>query len=704
MSDLEDVDHQDHTLVSYTSHTVSLLFAKSAVYVHPTPRSRDNIGGFIALSRLSSPSTRDPEAAELLLSWQSADQLRETISKYSTIEQDTSANVRVPRPPYQPDGSTFGFCLPLHEIAQLSAKPPRAGWSWGSLVITKTDGEQLPALFFHDDECISTIAERKHRQESFDPFGEEGHVFWGFDSLLTVLRAVTDISKNDASAGTYTLNPLRPKPPTLAIHDQAKPGVKWRILERFGRITRMGRSTADQLLDSDAGREILSRLPPQIRQMVASQQAQRVADEYDSARLYLARWAASISDASAFAPPSMATATDETFEEETALGMFEVLSVSEVQRRAVVTEKEWKTWFNPRGVLLKSSHEVRDELFHGSCEHSIMGEVWCFLLGVYPWDSDLKTRRAIAASKRDEYYLLKRKWFDHLDAPSSQFIEERHRIEKDIHRTDRQHPFFEKEDMPSPDPTAEWGTNAHMEQLKDILLTYNEYNAELGYVQGMSDLLAPIYVVSGEDGLAFWNFVGLMARTERNFLRDQSGMRTQLSQLAELTRFMLPKLYAHLEKCESLNFFAFFRMLLILFKREFEFDTILDLWTVIFTDFLSHDFHIFCALAILDLHSTVIVNHLRAFDEVLKYMNDLSGRMKLDEILLRAEKLYRAFIVRVREMDKRRQRIVDRKNEGHRQNESQSTAHDDSTTNSDLDRAVDSLTLSENLARLIGRD
>lgn len=45
-----------------------------------------------------------------------------------------------------------------------------------------------------------------------------------------------------------------------------------------------------------------------------------------------------------------------------------------------------------------------------------------------------------------------------------------------------------------------------------MLLTYNEYNRDLGYVQGMSDLLAPIYAVMQDDAVAFWGFVGFMDR------------------------------------------------------------------------------------------------------------------------------------------------------------------------------------------------
>jgi len=88
-------------------------------------------------------------------------------------------------------------------------------------------------------------------------------------------------------------------------------------------------------------------------------------------------------------------------------------------------------------------------------------------------------------------------------------------IEKDVHRTDRNIPLFAGEDIPHPDPDspfADVGTNVHLEQIKDMLLTYNEYKQDLGYVQGMSDLLSPIYAVMQDDAVAFWGFVGFMDR------------------------------------------------------------------------------------------------------------------------------------------------------------------------------------------------
>jgi len=70
--------------------------------------------------------------------------------------------------------------------------------------------------------------------------------------------------------------------------------------------------------------------------------------------------------------------------------------------------------------------------------------------------------------------------------------------EKDVNRTDRTHPYYAGDNNP------------HLEQLYDILMTYIMYNFDLGYVQGMSDLLSPILFLMDNEVDAFWCFVGFM--------------------------------------------------------------------------------------------------------------------------------------------------------------------------------------------------
>jgi len=70
--------------------------------------------------------------------------------------------------------------------------------------------------------------------------------------------------------------------------------------------------------------------------------------------------------------------------------------------------------------------------------------------------------------------------------------------EKDVNRTDRTLPYFAGEN------------NVNLQLLSDILMTYVMYNFDLGYVQGMSDLLSPILFVMSDEVDAFWCFVGFM--------------------------------------------------------------------------------------------------------------------------------------------------------------------------------------------------
>jgi TBC1 domain family member 15 len=222
-----------------------------------------------------------------------------------------------------------------------------------------------------------------------------------------------------------------------------------------------------------------------------------------------------------------------------------------------------------------------------------------------------------------------------------------------------------------------------MEQLKDMLLTYLEYDTppttsseqpsssssrpppprrrasanpspqNLGYVQGMSDLLSPLYAVFQDDALAFWAFAAFMRRMSRNFARSQLGMRSQLATLDQLVQLLDPKLYTHLEKADSTNFFFFFRMLLVWYKREFEWSDTLRLWEALWTDLYSSQFHLFVAVAILEKHRDVIMDHLQHFDEVLKYINELSNTMDLAEMLVRAEALFKRFEKTVEAIDRK---------------------------------------------------
>lgn len=638
----------------------------------------------------------------------------------------------------------YAFSVPVSEIYSLLVRPPNLGWWFGSVVINTRAGDSFPALFFHDNECQSTILQRKKlARESFDPFKDGGGMFWGGDEVLRWLKRYVRVERAGAEPNVYLVEPSAEDKKGFSSVDgvdknkrkgsasgatiggaggagsstQRDGGMdpvtkffketRWNVLEKLSQVTTFTRRTAESVANN-------KNLPPQVRRLLHNPEVQTIQDEFDSARIYLARWAMQIADQSERERNQRIwTARDVLESEDTGVGVFEILdmdvdSMSLAERRKQVDLKEWNGFFNERdGRLQVTPEEVKERVFHGglNAEDGVRKEAWLFILGVYPWTSSRDERHALMNSKRDEYIRLKGAWWERMVDGSASledtewWREQKNRIglshplpndqehkadlrpsygvlatEKDVHRTDRHIPLFAGEDIPHPDPDspfAEQGTNVHMEQMKDMLLTYNEYNKELGYVQGMSDLLAPIYAVMQDDAVAFWGFVEFMNRMERNFLRDQSGMRTQLLTLDHLVQLLDPKLYLHLQKADSTNFFFFFRMLLVWYKREFPWMDTLRLWEVLWTDYLTSNFHLFFALAILEKHRDVIMEHLQHFDEVLKYskffrslsnsrpkliiatVNELSNTIDLPSTLIRAEALYNRFQRTVEAVDRK---------------------------------------------------
>ncbi|KAI9802824.1 MAG: GTPase activating protein [Piccolia ochrophora] len=733
--DLSDDEEGEYNTITHTrsGRGVKLLFSKSKVYVHPTPSSKDNIPGFIALIQQkppvapstsprptsSSSGSANRAPSSLLLAWLPETSLGDAYDTYVKVDLSEAnspprQSYLVPPPPTSTTHTsavgTYAFAVPVSEIYSLLVRPPSIGWWFGSLVINTRVGDSFPALFFHDSECQSTILQRKRRaRESFDPFGEEGGLFWGGDEVLRWLRKFVTVERSGAEPTVYLIEPSQAdkdgfdKPMTVGLpkggkarsgsganqqvgsaggggggaaegpvtRDAAMDPVtkvlkeaRWSFLEKLSQVTNFTRRTAQDVLENP-------KIPPQMRRLMKNPEVQTIQDEFDSARLYLARWAMGIAEQSEKERNQRIwTAKDVLEMEDSEVGEFEILDVeagnlSLSEKRKPVTLKEWNGFFDPQtGRLQITPDEVKERIFHGGLDpdDGVRKEAWLFLLGVYEWESKSEERKAVISSRRDEYIKLKGAWWEKLIDSGGEgdegewWREQRARIEKDVHRTDRNIALFAGEDTPHPDPTspfAEVGTNVHLEQMKDMLLTYNEYNRDLGYVQGMSDLLAPIYAVMQDDAVAFWGFVGFMERMERNFLRDQSGMRAQLLTLDQLVQLMDPKLYLHLQSVDSTNFFFFFRMLLVWYKREFEWHDVLRLWETLWTDWMSSNFHLFVALAILEKHRNVIMEHLRGFDEVLKYVNELSNTIDLHSTLIRAEALFRRFQRTVETIDKR---------------------------------------------------
>ncbi|XP_044592579.1 TBC1 domain family member 15-like isoform X3 [Cotesia glomerata] len=299
-------------------------------------------------------------------------------------------------------------------------------------------------------------------------------------------------------------------------------------------------------------------------------------------------------------------------------------------RGAPLSQEQWDRCKDFEGRITNPD-AIREIIFRGGIIPSLRYEVWKFLLNYYPWNSTVSERIELKKLKTDEYYRMKLQWKSMSADQETRFSDYRDRkslIEKDVNRTDRTHPYYYGENNP------------HLSQLYDILMTYIMYNFDLGYVQGMSDLLSPILCLMDSEVDAFWSFVGFMDKVSSNFEMDQAGMKAQLCQLNNLLQITEPQLAQYLIKNESGNMFFCFRWLLVLFKREFNAIDIIKLWEVLWTDLPCKNFHLLICTAILDTEKSALMENRYGFTEILKHINDLSLHIELPWTLSKAEGIY----------------------------------------------------------------
>lgn len=141
-----------------------------------------------------------------------------------------------------------------------------------------------------------------------------------------------------------------------------------------------------------------------------------------------------------------------------------------------------------------------------------------------------------------------------------------HQIGLDVVRTDRALVFYESE--------------TNQATLWDVLAVYAWVDNDIGYIQGMSDICSPMIILLENEADAFWCFEHAMRRLRENFrcTTNSIGVQAQLSTLSQIIKVIDPKLHQHLEDLDGGEYLFAFRMLMVLFRREFSFVDTLYLW------------------------------------------------------------------------------------------------------------------------------
>ncbi|QDZ18988.1 RabGAP/TBC domain-containing protein [Chloropicon primus] len=316
--------------------------------------------------------------------------------------------------------------------------------------------------------------------------------------------------------------------------------------------------------------------------------------------------------------PSAPPAPDGNIHHTSSLGSFELLD----RYDCCMSAHEFRGFKNEEGRF-HNVVELKQRIFEGGCRVEAREEIYPYLLGYLPFDCTAEEREEIRRLKRREYRelgsLAKR------EEPNRKELSVQ--IDKDIIRTDASHPFFRGK-----------RSNRNVQKMRRILLAYGAHNFELGYCQGMSDLLAPLLYTVKDESECFWCFVGLMSKTERSFDQDQSGMHTMLLALSKLVKLLDPQLHTHFGKQDCRIPYLFcYRWLLLHFKREFDFSDCLRLWEALWTCPFCDKLQMYVCVAVLQQFRSEIIEKSMTFDDMVLFTNDLSYRIPLEESIRNAE-------------------------------------------------------------------
>ncbi|XP_045161678.2 TBC1 domain family member 15-like [Mercenaria mercenaria] len=130
-------------------------------------------------------------------------------------------------------------------------------------------------------------------------------------------------------------------------------------------------------------------------------------------------------------------------------------------------------------------------------------------------------------------------------------------IDKDVPRTDRDVPYFKE------------SKSNQLSMLRDILITYATFHSDVGYAQGMNDILARFLFIFDSEVEAFWCFHNYLDKIKNDFLEE--GMIKKIELVRKLLLEMDPLLLEHLQRHDLGDLLFCHRWLLLGFKREFSF-------------------------------------------------------------------------------------------------------------------------------------
>ncbi|CAF1043085.1 unnamed protein product [Rotaria sordida] len=224
-----------------------------------------------------------------------------------------------------------------------------------------------------------------------------------------------------------------------------------------------------------------------------------------------------------------------------------------------LTKKEFHLMLDTTNGRLLNEQLLRQRIYEDGCEESIRSIVWCYLFRVFNETMTNEDKKQYLIKATEQYNEMKQSWQSKKEL---EIITLENLIQKDVTRTDSSEKFFCNK------------TNSSRQKLFNILMTYCIYHPEPGYVQGMTDMVAPIFYVIRDEPLVYACFCALMRYMSPLFHLDGIAMNRRLDLLRKTIQAIDLELWHKIKQCDTSNFMFAYRWLLLDCKREFPFKDI----------------------------------------------------------------------------------------------------------------------------------
>ena len=139
----------------------------------------------------------------------------------------------------------------------------------------------------------------------------------------------------------------------------------------------------------------------------------------------------------------------------------------------------------------------------------------------------------------------------------------------------------------------------HADVIVRILFIYSTFFPDISYVQGMNEIIAPIYYIFSFDKTygvetnidyieadTFWTFNSLMNQIKDNFNHEKDnekmGITTRIKKLKKMLQILDLQLFEHFEKFKVEYYTFAYRWFILFFSQEFLMIDILRLWDYLF--------------------------------------------------------------------------------------------------------------------------